>query len=120
MAKSNKVTKDVASVAFKLAPFYTLAGIRRDALSLITRSASDPKKVEAIAETLTVLMDFLAVRAKHGADVRKAQIASAKADAEAKLASAALHIRADAEQRLKSGSDTVQAATAILADLDKE
>lgn len=122
MTKSNapKLTKCVTSVSYEHAPFYNLANIRKETLTLITRASSDPKKVEAIAETLAVMQDFLAVRAKHGADTRKAQIASDKAAHEAQRAAAAMHIRSDAEQTLKSGKATVASATAILKDLDKE
>lgn len=83
------ITKNPDSVVFAEAPFYNLANIRKGALSLIVRASSDPKKVKAIKETLTVLLKFLEVRAKHAEKVRAADIKAAEArDADRAVAAA--------------------------------
>lgn len=116
-AKAPVITKNADTVRFEHAPFYNLANVRKDTLSLIVRASSDPKKVEAIAETLDTLSKFLKVRAEHAAEVRAADIAAAKAEDAAKAEAAAKHRESDARGLLKSGQEQVARAEAILADL---
>ena len=94
------VTKNPNEVIFAHAPVYNLQTIRKLALALIVKAGQDPKKVAVIEETLQVLSEFLAVRAKAGSEAREAAIASAEALAAAKAEAAAKHRLADAQGSL--------------------
>lgn len=116
-AKVAHVNKNADSVKFAQAPVYNLAGVRRDAINLIVKSSNDPKKVEAIAETLAVLKEFLDARAEHAADQRNKALASAKAAEEARAVAAAQAKVVDAQHNLKAAEAGAAKWKAVLADL---
>lgn len=116
-ARKAVITKNPDDLVFAEAPFYNLANVRTAAKSLIVRSSSDPAKVAAIRETLMVLLKFLDVRAKHGAEVRAASIAAEKAVDEARNKAAAEARESDARSLLKHGEAQVKKAKGILAAL---
>lgn len=113
-ARKAVVSKNPDELVFAEAPFYNLANVRTAAKSLIVRSSSDPAKVDAVRETLEVLLEFLNVRAKHGAEVRAASIAAEKAADESRAKAAAEAKEADAAALLKHGEEQVKRATGIL------
>jgi len=116
-ARKAVISKNPDELVFAKAPFYNLANVRTAAKSLIVRSSSDPAKVEAIRETLEVLLEFLDVRAKHGEEVRKASIEAEKAADAARAKAAAEAREADAKSLLKHGEEQVKRAEAILKAL---
>lgn len=95
------VSRNPDEVKFVHAPFYNMSNVRKDALSLIVRSSSDPAKVEAIAETLEVLAGVLKLRAKHAAKVRAADIAAAEKAAYEATEEAARHELRTAERGIE-------------------
>jgi len=109
------VTKNADSIKFAKAPVYNLANVRRDMVNLIVKASNDPKKVEAIAETIAVLKEFLDVRAEHAAEVRTAAVAAAKSAEEAKAVAAARVV--DAKHNLKAAEAGAAKWSAVLADL---
>ena len=111
------VTKNADSIKFAKAPVYNLANVRRDMVNLIVKASNDPKKVEAIAETIAVLKEFLDVRAEHAAEVRTAAVAAAKSAEEAKAVAAAQARVVDAKHNLKAAEDGAAKWSAVLADL---
>lgn len=112
-----KLTKNVESIRYEHAPFYNLANVRKDLTSLIVRASSDEKKVEAIAETLSVMTAFLKVRAKHAAEVRAANIEAAAREEEARAKAAAEYRKADAVALLRDGEAAVERAKGLLKAL---
>jgi len=117
-ARASVITKNPDTLVFAEAPFYNLANIRRNMVSLIVRASSDPAKVKAIQETLTVLQEFLKIRADHGAAVRAASIAAEAKAVEARAKAAAEAREADAKSLLKHGEEQVKRAKGILSALN--
>jgi len=113
-ARASVITKNPDTLVFAEAPFYNLANIRRNMVSLIVRASSDPAK----QETLTVLQEFLKIRADHGAAVRAASIAAEAKAVEARAKAAAEAREADAKSLLKHGEEQVKRAKGILSALN--
>ncbi len=113
------VTKNADSVKFAQAPVYNLATIRRDMINLVVKASNDPKKVDAVAETLEVLKEFLDARAKHAAEVRTATVAAEKARKEAEAVAAAQARVKDAQHNLKAAEAGAAKWKSVLADLTK-
>lgn len=116
MAKA-KVITNPNEVKFHHVPVYNLATVRKLALALIVKSSNDPKKVEAIAETLEVLMQFLKARAAQGKKAREVAIAAETKRREDAAEAAAKHKIVDANNNLKDAEAGVSKWTAVLEKL---
>ena len=116
MAKAKAITNP-NEVKFNHVPVYNLATVRKLALALIVKSSQDPKKVEAIEDTLVVLLKFLKDRAAQGKKAREAAVAAeAKRREDAAEAAAKAKI-VDAEHNLKNAEEGVSKWTAVLEKL---
>lgn len=115
-AKRTKVTNP-NEVKFNHVPVYNLATIRKLALALIVKASQDPKKVEAIADTLEVLMAFLKDRAEAGVKAREVAVAAETAKREAAAEAAAKHKIVDAKSNLASAEAGVTKWAAVLDTL---
>lgn len=113
MATKKEITNP-NEVKFNFVPMYNLATVRKLALALIVKSSQDPKKVEAIADTLEVLMKFLKDRAAQGKKAREAAVAAeAKRRKDAAEAAAKAKI-VDAEHNLKNAEEGVTKWSSVL------
>lgn len=110
------ITKNSDTLRFKFPPFYNLATIRKNLITLVTRTAGDEKKYLSIKETLETALEFLEVRHAHAVKVRAKEVkakqaerdAAAKAAAEHDLNVAQSHVR-DADAAKSKWSEVVDA-----------
>ena len=120
VVKAGQVTKNPNSVRFERAPFYNLSTIRKGLLTIITRTAGDPAKVEAIRETLNVALAFLAVRSEYETASRAARVASDEAHAAAAAKAAAEHDINEAQGNLRDSKAGVSKWAKVLKELAGE
>ena len=116
MAKS-KVITNPNEVKFNHVPVYNLATVRKLALALIVKSSQDPKKVEAIEDTLVVLLKFLKARAAQGKKAREVAVAAEAKRREDAAEAAAKAKVVDAEHNLKNAEEGVSKWSAVLEKL---
>lgn len=117
--KQAVITKNADTVVFAASPFYNMSNVRKGAINLIVRSSSDPKKVDAIRETLETLLRFLEVRAEHGEKVRAADVAAEAVATERRNRAAEDKQVAKAEEEIAKATKTKATWVKVLKTLGR-